>query len=93
MFHCINTDKSTRSAETGLAVHGHGTRTWFGEVFFAGSDERVDDALGRDRTVHEDHVFVLDSLVDETAFVILRVVESHNLRHLQVLEDVHVAGS
>jgi hypothetical protein len=63
-----------------------------GKVALARAQELVDDVLGRDGAIHKEHVFVLNALVCEAAMVVLRIVETDDLAHLEVLKDVDVAG-
>lgn len=92
VLHGINSNEGSSAAETSLAVNSNGAGTGFGEVFLATGDEPVDDLLWRHRTVNEDQILVLNTTVDEGTRVVLRVVEAHNLRHIEVLENVHVAA-
>ena len=92
VFHRIEGNQCSRPAETGLAVDCYRAAVRFVKVVLARGDELVDDVLRWCAAVDENHVFVVDALVDEGHRVVLGVVQPDYLADLQVLEDVDVAG-
>ena len=62
-------------------------------MLFAAFHEFVHDVLRGNRTIHEDEIFVVDAVFSERIFVVLRVIQSHHLAHLQMLKYINVARS
>ena len=93
MLHGVETDQGACATETSLAVDGDCAGLGVGEVGLARRHELVHDCLGWCRTISEDHVFVVNVLVQERLTIVLGFVEANNFVDSEVLEDVDVAGS
>lgn len=74
-------------------MDGDGTGTWASEVLLTRVHELFNNGVRRGRSVGENHVLMVDALLQEVGAVVLGLVQAYNLRHIQVLEDVDVAGS
>ena len=70
-----------------------GTSGGVGKVLLAASKELSDDRVGRCGSIREDHILVVNPLLQEGGTIILGLVESDDLANVEVLEDVDVAGS
>lgn len=93
MLHGVDADQGSGPAEPCLAVDSDSSRAWLSEVLLTTSDKAINNMLGWHRSIHKDQVLVLDSFLSKGTSVVLRVVESHDLRDIQMFEDVDVAVS
>lgn len=91
MLHRPNADKSSSAAQTCFAVNSNRARSWLGKVSIAAGKELIHDMLGRCGAICEDHVFLIDSVLCEACSIILGVIESNDLCHVQVLKDCDIA--
>ena len=74
-------------------MDGDRTGVGIGEVLLAASNELSDDRVGRRGSVREDHILMVNPLLQEGGTIVLGFVESDDLANVEVLEDVDVAGS
>lgn len=93
MLHRVEGDQGPRPAQACLAVDCDRPCVRLGEESLTRAEELVDNVLGWCRAVDEEHVFVLNSLVNEAVFVVLGVVQSDHFTDFQVLKNVNVACS
>lgn len=92
VLHAVDADQGASAAEASFAVNGDGAGARLSEVLLAAFNEPVHNILGRHGPVHKDEVLMLNAVLLERVLVILGVVQPDDLRHLEVLEDVDVAG-
>ena len=78
MLHSIYSDKCACASEACLAVDSNCSWVWFGEVSLTRVDKLVDDGLRRRWSIHKDHVFMVDTFVDETHLVVFGLIKANN---------------
>jgi len=91
VFHCVDAYQRTSAAKTSLAVDGDSAWVPLGKVFLARTNKLVHNFLRWDRSVHENHVFVVNAILQEGLPLVLGFVKSNNFSHLQVIEYSNVA--
>jgi (2Fe-2S) ferredoxin len=90
VLHDVEPDQRASPTQSRLTVHSDRPGVWLGEVLLTRIKELVNDVLRRGRSVDEDHVLVVDTLLSEAIRVILWIVESDYLADLKVLKDINV---
>lgn len=93
VLHCVYTDQGASASQASLAMDGNGSGAGLIEMLLARSEELVNDVLGWGRTIGENHVFVLNALVNERFFIVFWVIETHNFGYIQVFKYINVGGS
>ena len=91
MLHSIQANKCTSSAEASFAVDCNSTSIRFSKVLFARCDELLNNIIRWSRSIHEDHVFMLDSFRSKSVCIIFMLVQPHYFSHIQVLKYVNIA--
>ena len=91
VLHGIEADEGACASKASLAVDSNRTSIRVREVLLAAGHELVNDCLRWGRAIREDHILVVDSLRQERVAVILGLVQTDHLRHIQVLEYVDIA--
>ena len=92
VLHAVKTNESSCASQASLAMDSNGTSFRVSEVLLTRSDELIDDFRGRSRTIHENHVIVCNAHAFELCLVILGIVKAYHSCHIQVLENLSVAG-
>jgi hypothetical protein len=93
VLHAVDTNESTCAAKTSLTVNSDGAVFGIGEVIFTTFDKLINNVIRRSGAVHEDKVFMLDSVLFESSLVIFGVVEANDFAHLQMLKNVNITAT
>lgn len=86
MLHGVAADERARAAQARFAVHRDCTCIDALEMLLTSSNEAIDNALTRNRTVHEEEVRVLDAVVSEARGRVVVFVESDHHRDAELME-------
>jgi len=82
MFQGISSDEGTSSSQTSLTMDSQSSL--FG---FSNLEESVDDFIRRARTIQEIEIGVVDTILDESLFIVLFIVKSNDSGDSELLED------
>jgi hypothetical protein len=93
VFHAVNTNEGTRATESGLAMHSDSSTVGLRKVLLTAADKFIDNVLWGNRAIHEDEIFVIDTVSSKRVFIVLGVIKAHHLADLQVLKNINVARS
>ena len=92
VLHGIEPNEGACAAKACFAVDCNRSRSWLGEMLFTWVHKLVYNGLRRCWSVSEDHIFVINILLQETCPIILGLVQADDFCHVQVLEDVNIAS-
>lgn len=90
MFHCPQTNKSTRSAESSFAVDGDSTVIWLIEMRFNDVEEFSDDVIGWIRPINEEEIIMSDTSVLKISLIILGLVQPNYPGYANIFEDFRI---
>lgn len=92
MFHAVEANKSTSTAESCFTMNSNRTGTRVSEMALTCINKLGDDLCWRSRAVNKYHIVVSNVTAFKLSFIIFRLVESDDSAYFKVFKYLGVAG-